>query len=304
MPKTKLPLFSFDAKGSLANSLTFAHTLQGTVAKRIPSHVDAHTLPQMYQRWAFIDAKHYWRSLTQTQRDTYETDARAFHITGWSYFLGQYLLAPFDLLLWVRLDGLLGNLEPDYSPHANNGTVFGATPTPAQIFQGRRYDGVDDYISCGNDNSLNLLTDFTVMTWVYVEAYDTGKYSQNIVCRTGWGMPWGLRLISSSGRPQISLKHAEGFENIAGLTPITPGSFFHVAATVRQQQLLEIFVNGRFDSERAIAILPDSAPDQFTYLGHNIQWLHGILDDSRIYSRPLSHEHIFEIFSQELWSPP
>ena len=56
----------------------------------------------------------------------------------------------------------------DYSGKGNHGTVYGAT----KMSQGRNgfgwlFDGLDDYVDCGNGASLNMaVSDFTTESWV------------------------------------------------------------------------------------------------------------------------------------------
>ena len=51
----------------------------------------------------------------------------------------------------------------DLSSNGNHGTINGPMPS-AGFFMGRRFDGVDDYLDCGNDGSLNNFDAFTIMS--------------------------------------------------------------------------------------------------------------------------------------------
>ncbi|RLE44891.1 hypothetical protein DRJ22_05315, partial [Candidatus Woesearchaeota archaeon] len=51
----------------------------------------------------------------------------------------------------------------DTSGLGNNGTVYGATHT----YERYNFDGVDDYIDAGNDDSLNASNNMTVSAWIY-----------------------------------------------------------------------------------------------------------------------------------------
>lgn len=102
---------------------------------------------------------------------------------------------PNGSVLW--LPGIKANQAdvPDFSGSGNNGTITGATWTrlpsglPVLVFDG------DDYVSCGNDSSLNFTTQaFTIAVWIYPTA--TGAY-RDIYCR-GFYQADGYRVVWSN----------------------------------------------------------------------------------------------------------
>jgi len=55
----------------------------------------------------------------------------------------------------------------DISRYGNNGTINGAVWTSSGRFgSALQFDGVDDYVDCGNGASLNITTAVTVEAWV------------------------------------------------------------------------------------------------------------------------------------------
>ncbi|MFC1584377.1 LamG domain-containing protein [Fibrobacterota bacterium] len=67
----------------------------------------------------------------------------------------------------------------DESGNDNNGTVHGNAVLTADRFGNPNsaylFDGVDDYIDCGNDASINMTTNFTVSVWVKFHTYGDDK---------------------------------------------------------------------------------------------------------------------------------
>ncbi|NOQ68274.1 DUF2341 domain-containing protein, partial [Patescibacteria group bacterium] len=51
----------------------------------------------------------------------------------------------------------------------NNGKVIGATAATGKIGNAQNFDGLNDYISIANDDSLNVTNTITIETWMYVE---------------------------------------------------------------------------------------------------------------------------------------
>ena len=67
-------------------------------------------------------------------------------------------------------DSLKGSLLADKTPYENDGTIYGATFTTdrkGKANSAMSFDGVDDYIDCGSDNSLKLGNFGTIVAWIY-----------------------------------------------------------------------------------------------------------------------------------------
>jgi len=60
-----------------------------------------------------------------------------------------------------------GTIAYDTSGNGNDGTINGATWTDGEFGETLNFDGSDDYVDCGNDDSLNFNTgDFSISAWV------------------------------------------------------------------------------------------------------------------------------------------
>jgi len=66
----------------------------------------------------------------------------------------------------------------DYCRWGNNGTFLGVgEPDWVQLPSGlwvMQFDGVNDFVNCGNDKSLDLTTVFTMMFWANIAIYGSG----------------------------------------------------------------------------------------------------------------------------------
>ena len=72
------------------------------------------------------------------------------------------------LVLDTRNLGLLR----DYSRNHHTLTNHGATPVRGKYGKGMRFDGVNDYISCGNDASLDITDAITIEVWAEIKILD------------------------------------------------------------------------------------------------------------------------------------
>jgi len=60
-------------------------------------------------------------------------------------------------------------IATDKTPYENDGVIYGATYTAdrhGQPNSAMSFDGVDDYIDCGNDESLKIIDDITLSLWL------------------------------------------------------------------------------------------------------------------------------------------
>jgi len=84
----------------------------------------------------------------------------------------------YGLVGYWSFDEGSGNVAYDASGNGNHGTIYGAKwtsgapcPTGASCGGGLSFDGVDDYVDCGNDPSLDLYEQVTVVFWMKEETY-------------------------------------------------------------------------------------------------------------------------------------
>lgn len=68
-----------------------------------------------------------------------------------------------------------GAVLNDSSGHSNNGNIHGAQWVKSGKGHALRFDGVDDYVDCGNDPSLDITGPLTLETWVHPTAPATAE---------------------------------------------------------------------------------------------------------------------------------
>ena len=91
MAKLKNPFNSFGAHGSIGRVLSVRRRLKEHIAQSFPDHPDANTTPQQAQRLMFQMCRDLWHTLSQSEKAAWESLARPFHMTGYSYYLSQCL---------------------------------------------------------------------------------------------------------------------------------------------------------------------------------------------------------------------
>ena len=71
-----------------------------------------------------------------------------------------------ELVASWHFDEGSGNITYDSSGNDNDGTIYGATWVDGKFGKALSFDGIDDYVDCGDSESLRLGTsDFTIAVW-------------------------------------------------------------------------------------------------------------------------------------------
>ncbi len=87
---------------------------------------------------------------------------------------------PLELVGHWKLDEYYGYIAYD-SAGENHGTLYGGPPhwhpDGGQVGGALQLDGVDDYVDCGNDDSLNIVDEITLAVWV--KTNDAGNFEHN-----------------------------------------------------------------------------------------------------------------------------
>lgn len=92
MSKLRVPLLSFQARGSVADTLTYTQANSIHIVKRIPKHFDANTQAQRDHREKFIECIEHWRELSDEEKAAYESQARPYHLTGYQYYMSLNIM--------------------------------------------------------------------------------------------------------------------------------------------------------------------------------------------------------------------
>ena len=189
-----------------------------------------------------------------------------------------------------------GTAVTDSSGANNPGTISGAAARTASGKIGRAidFDGVNDYVSVADANSLDLTTGMTLEAWVQLDTVSSWRTA--ILKEKPGSLVYALYANSSSARPQgeIVTGTGAGTDRVAGIGPaLTAGTWTHLALTYDNAQL-RLYKNGVQVTQTAStgAIQASGLPLR---IGGNAIWgeyLDGRIDEVRVYNRALSAAEI------------
>ncbi len=204
-----------------------------------------------------------------------------------------------DLAAYWKFDEGSGNTAFDSSGNGNNGTFVGSPQWVAGKFGGAlQFDG-DDYVNCGNGPSLQIQDQITLAFWFNVQAFQNtweafmAKSDSAYRASRGGGTGNATHL----GISGTSVGGGNGWFN--GTVIVTGGEWHHYAGTY-DGSAGRIYIDGVLDvTSQGTGRINLTASD--LYIGENSgatgRFLHGVLDEVRIYRRALTDSEILGVMA-------
>lgn len=184
----------------------------------------------------------------------------------------------------------------DFSIYNNFGTKKGvgepAWNTSGKYGSALTFDGVDDYVDCGNDSSLNIVDDITIEMWIYPRStltwqqilgkgqaplpkdvnYDIWQTSTNKI-RFSWG---------GDGVSSDSLDSAI----------ITMNQWHHIVATLANGNFTTIYLDGQLSTSKTTFIAAVAVTQNLDIGGFTSWYFNGTIDEVCIYNRALTPDEV------------
>jgi len=113
MAKLKAGLFSLDAAGTLAKTLTFLRRMKGQIVEKTPHPKDAKSAAQLAWRPMFQACADLWHTLSTAEKASWESAARPLHMTGYAYYMSQCLRPNPGIYLPLAGGTMQGDIDMD-----------------------------------------------------------------------------------------------------------------------------------------------------------------------------------------------
>lgn len=202
-----------------------------------------------------------------------------------------------DLFEWEVLNlhmdesswsGTSGEVK-DYSGDGNHGTANGgATTTAGKVGNAGNFDGVDDYVDCGNVTEFNSSNPFSMSVWIKTTQSTDGQ----IVDR---GVSHVAELqLESSGQVHFWVEDASDADKYVKTNVVNDGEWHHIVG-VYDGTYIKVYQDGILIQSLDItgfSIYYNSA--DHVYIGYgDTGYFSGTIDEVRIYTVALSEEEIY-----------
>ncbi len=209
---------------------------------------------------------------------------------------------PEGMVSYWRFEESSGTTAID-SAGVNHGTIYGATQTTGRVGNALNFDGVNDYVDCGDAPSLNPTKAISLEAWIMTNRItdDGTPQSYQTIVSKFWKNGYFLR-INPGGRI--------GF----GVTSIRPislqtepvlevGQWYHVAGTYDWSSGLSIYINGQLIDNAGYDGNVTNVNSYLTmgaWTESHLSNFDGVIDEVAIYNRALSEEEITHHYNNGL----
>jgi regulation of enolase protein 1 (concanavalin A-like superfamily) len=212
------------------------------------------------------------------------------------------------LVAHLKFDEAGGTLAPDASGRGQDGAlVNGATFAPGLLDNGLNLAATSSQHATLPSGIVSGLTDFTVATWIKVNAFATWQRIFDFGTGTNNNMFLAAQGPAGAGRLRFSIRSASVAEqNIDSTVALTADAWTHVAVT-RSGNTVQLYLNGVLAGSGTATLNPsDLGFTDRNYLGKSQftdPYLNGTLDDFRIYAQALGESELAALANPAAGAP-
>ncbi len=209
-------------------------------------------------------------------------------------FFAEAAAAEPNLVSWWKFDEGSGTTAYD-SAGTNHGAIYGAQWIASPIDGALSFDGVNDYVDCGNNESLQITgTEISLSAWVKWDSADNWSTIAMKASDESWRDGYGLYAHSDN---TVNFYVTQWNVNVASKSFTADGLWHHVVGTYDGSNV-RIYVDAGEGT-------PDSYTGSISNANHSLEIgrgiynaynFDGLIDDVRIYDRALSAEEIWQLY--------
>jgi hypothetical protein len=166
-------------------------------------------------------------------------------------------------------------------------TTTTTTAVPLVEANALNFDGVNDFVTISDNDDLDLLTGWTLETWV---KHDVTGVQHGLIEKYHWAAGQGSYVlrIAPSGKAQAWVIKGTSYNNVTGTNSLATDTWYHIAATFDPNtDSLKIYVNGVLEGTNSLATLNPVPSTNDVKLGcrgdDNALKLNGSMDKVRIW---------------------
>jgi len=205
------------------------------------------------------------------------------------------------LVALYRLDEGDGSVCHDGSGNRHDGKIRGALWVKGQKGVALDFDGIDDYVDCGDSEKLRVEGALTLTVWLNT----TSRAQQYVISRFGWN----IYLSGGDGVPcfETLLASRHGWDTLPASQPVPLGKWTFIVATFNPQtKRMAIYINGSLSNTKERSEVGFGGLRRSKLMigrwtaGDSRFYFDGLIGEVRIYGRELSESEIHQLYQEGL----
>jgi len=185
----------------------------------------------------------------------------------------------------------------DESGYGNHGTFHG-NPTPVfpdGVYSGTtalQFDGVDDYVDCGNDESLDITDEITVSAWVKQSGSNNGYI---VIKNTADDSKRLYSIYSKGDSDKVYFFYYDGAAKLIAWNCILDDNTWHHVAITVSELTATLYADGVSQGDKTLSGAFQGDATAKVKIGKREPdnlYFNGAIDEVRIYNRALSAAEI------------
>lgn len=203
-----------------------------------------------------------------------------------SIFLQANISQSCGMAGYWKFDETSGTIAIDSSGSGNNATlVNGASWTTGQIGGAVNLDGWNDYVNCGNAQSLDITGDISIAFWLRADNFSN---EPDLITKGGYTQAYSVWAISDG-----HIRFAINNDRLTSNTALSTSQWYHIAAT-RSGNSRKIYINGQLNASDTYAPAIGTTASNLIISSTSYPF-NGRIDDVRIYDHALSAAEVAQL---------
>ncbi len=197
-----------------------------------------------------------------------------------------------NLVAHWKLDDGSGTIAYDSSMYGNDGTIYGDPNWTTGFLNGAlEFDGLENYIDCGNAAILNMTKAVTISTWVHTA--NAGLYNNHMAYVTKSDHCFALKYFYD-GSIEFHIYDEGWFQTLYPVDETFNEDWHHLAGTY-DGSVIKLYIDGSLtDTNPHVGSLPINTYN--VYIGSCAEaggrFYSGVMDDVQIYDRALAEPEV------------
>ena len=195
-----------------------------------------------------------------------------------------------------------GTTWSDLSGNGNNGTLINGPTFDSGNLGSISFDGVNDYINCGNGTSINVgMGSITISVW-YKRFTNATTNLRLLAKGAGSDGAVGFAFFGSNTAMQFIVTDGPNPRKSIGTSGLFVDTWYNVVGIIdRSINTSSIYYNGEFKTSRSDLTPTTLTSSTILYIGANVPgsvlW-DGVVSQVQIYTRALSPEEIPQNYNE------